>query len=141
MDALAARVIQDPASIDVVVASNLFADILTDLAAAIAGGLGMAPSANVAPGSDAPGVFESVHGSAQTSPERAVLIRSPRSGVQGSCSSTSGKPRAPRPIRAFESVCAVGPKTPDVGGTATTDQVGDAILAAVESSSTTERTA
>ena len=64
VDALAARMVRDPASLDVVVASNLFGDILTDLAAAIQGGMGMAASANVAPGSDAPGLFEPVHGSA-----------------------------------------------------------------------------
>jgi tartrate dehydrogenase/decarboxylase / D-malate dehydrogenase len=64
VDALAARMVRDPASLDVVVASNLFGDILTDLAAAIQGGMGMAASANVAPGSDVPGVFEPVHGSA-----------------------------------------------------------------------------
>ena len=50
VDALAARLVRDPGSLDVVVASNLFADILTDLAAAIQGGMGMAASANVAPG-------------------------------------------------------------------------------------------
>ena len=64
VDALAARMVRDPGSLDVVVASNLFGDILTDLAAAIQGGMGMAASANLAPGSDAPGVFEPVHGSA-----------------------------------------------------------------------------
>ena len=64
VDALAARMVRDPGSLDVVVASNLFGDILTDLAAAIQGGMGMAASANIAPGSDAPGVFEPVHGSA-----------------------------------------------------------------------------
>ena len=64
VDALAARMVRDPASLDVVVASNLFGDILTDLAAAIQGGMGMAASANLAPGGDVPGVFEPVHGSA-----------------------------------------------------------------------------
>ncbi len=64
VDALAARMVRDPESLDVVVASNLFGDILTDLAAAIQGGMGMAASANTAPGSDAPGLFEPVHGSA-----------------------------------------------------------------------------
>ena len=64
VDALAARIVRDPGSIDVVVASNLFGDILTDLAAALQGGLGMAASANIAPGGDAPGLFEPVHGSA-----------------------------------------------------------------------------
>ena len=64
VDALAARMVRDPGSLDVVVASNLFADILTDLAAAIQGGMGMAASANLAPGSATPGLFEPVHGSA-----------------------------------------------------------------------------
>ena len=64
VDALAARMVRDPGSLDVVVASNLFGDILTDLAAAIQGGMGMAASANVAPGSSRPGLFEPVHGSA-----------------------------------------------------------------------------
>ena len=62
VDALAARMVRDPGSLDVVVASNLFGDILTDLAAAIQGGMGMAASANVAPGSGQPGLFEPVHG-------------------------------------------------------------------------------
>ena len=64
VDALAARMVRDPGSLDVVVASNLFADILTDLAAAIQGGMGTAASANLAPGSTTPGLFEPVHGSA-----------------------------------------------------------------------------
>src|SRR6185503_15645343 len=64
VDALAARMVRSPESLDVVVASNLFADILTDLAAAIQGGMGMAASANLAPGSNTPGLFEPVHGSA-----------------------------------------------------------------------------
>ena len=64
VDALAARMVLDPGSLDVVVASNLFADILTDVAAAVQGGMGMAASANLAPGSDTPGLFEPVHGSA-----------------------------------------------------------------------------
>src|SRR5690606_16276374 len=63
-DAMAARMIQDPRSLDVVLASNLFGDILVDLGAVLAGGLGMAPSANIAPGQPVPGVFEPVHGSA-----------------------------------------------------------------------------
>ena len=64
VDALAARMVRNPESLDVVVASNLFGDILTDLAAAIQGGMGTAASANIAPGTDTPGLFEPVHGSA-----------------------------------------------------------------------------
>jgi tartrate dehydrogenase/decarboxylase/D-malate dehydrogenase len=64
IDAMAARMILAPESLDVVVASNLFGDILTDLGAAIQGGLGFAASANINPGRDAPSMFEPVHGSA-----------------------------------------------------------------------------
>ena len=64
VDALAARMVSNPGSLDVVVASNLFGDILTDIAAAIQGGMGTAASANTKPGSTEPGLFESVHGSA-----------------------------------------------------------------------------
>ncbi|CAN7363014.1 tartrate dehydrogenase [Mesorhizobium sp. LjNodule214] len=64
VDALAARMIMAPESLDVVVASNLFGDILTDIGAAIQGGLGYAASANINPDRSAPSMFEPVHGSA-----------------------------------------------------------------------------
>ncbi len=64
VDALAARMVLRPDSLDVIVASNLFGDILTDLGAAIQGGMGMAASANLCPDGDVPGLFEPVHGSA-----------------------------------------------------------------------------
>jgi tartrate dehydrogenase/decarboxylase/D-malate dehydrogenase len=64
VDALAARMVMTPESLDVVVASNLFGDILTDLGAAIQGGLGFAASANINPDRSAPSMFEPVHGSA-----------------------------------------------------------------------------
>lgn len=64
IDAMAARMVMAPESLDVVVASNLFGDILTDLGAAIQGGLGFAASANVNPDGSAPSMFEPVHGSA-----------------------------------------------------------------------------
>ncbi|MGH3664353.1 MAG: isocitrate/isopropylmalate dehydrogenase family protein, partial [Micromonosporaceae bacterium] len=64
VDAMAARMVQAPESLDVVLASNLFGDILSDLSAALVGGMGMAPSANVLPGGAVPGVYEPVHGSA-----------------------------------------------------------------------------
>lgn len=64
IDALAAKIVLDPASFDVVVASNLFGDILSDLAAAVSGSIGMAPSANLNPTRSMPSMFEPVHGSA-----------------------------------------------------------------------------
>ena len=64
VDAMAAKMVMAPQDLDVVVASNLFGDILTDLGAAIQGGLGFAASANIAPGATGPSMFEPVHGSA-----------------------------------------------------------------------------
>src|SRR5215217_6165823 len=64
VDALAARMVSHPSSLDVVVASNLFGDVLTDIAAVLQGGMGMAASASLAPGSDTTPMFEPVHGSA-----------------------------------------------------------------------------
>lgn len=64
IDAMAARMVMAPETLDVIVASNLFGDILTDLGAAIQGGLGFAASANINPGRSAPSMFEPVHGSA-----------------------------------------------------------------------------
>jgi tartrate dehydrogenase/decarboxylase/D-malate dehydrogenase len=79
IDALAAAIVLDPARFDVIVASNLFGDILSDLAAAVAGSIGIAPSGNLNPERDCPSMFEPVHGSA-TSPGRGSPTRSARSG-------------------------------------------------------------
>ena len=89
--------VRDPASLDVIVASNLFGDILTDLAAAIQGGMGMAASANIAPGSDVPAVFEPVHGSAPDIAGEGSPTPPARSGARRSCSSTWERMRLPLP--------------------------------------------
>jgi tartrate dehydrogenase/decarboxylase/D-malate dehydrogenase len=130
VDALAARMIRSPESLDVVVASNLFGDILTDVAAAIQGGMGMAASANVAPGSDVPGIFEPVHGSA---PDIAGQgIANPSGAIWSAVlmlEHLGEQEAAGRLMRALEDVCRDGPKTRDIGGTATTEEVGEAIAA------------
>jgi tartrate dehydrogenase/decarboxylase/D-malate dehydrogenase len=130
VDALAARMVRSPESLDVVVASNLFGDILTDLAAAIQGGMGMAASANVAPATTAPGLFEPVHGSA---PDIAG------EGIANPCGCVwsaalmlehlGEHDAALRVLRAVEDVCRDGPRTRDIGGSASTVEVGDAIAA------------
>jgi tartrate dehydrogenase/decarboxylase / D-malate dehydrogenase len=132
VDALAARMVRDPASLDVVVASNLFGDILTDLAAAIQGGMGMAASANVAPGSDAPGLFEPVHGSAPDIAGRGIA--NPAGAIWSASLMLEhlGEPEAAAALmRALEDVCREGPRTADVGGGATTREVGEAVTARV----------
>ena len=134
VDALAARLVRDPGSLDVVVASNLFADILTDLAAAIQGGMGMAASANIAPGTDVPGVFEPVHGSA---PDIAGLgVANPAGAIWSAAlmlDHLGEHAAAARVLAALEAVCHDGPRTRDVGGEATTREVGEAVAARVAS--------
>lgn len=132
VDALAARMVRNPESLDVVVASNLLGDILTDLAAAIQGGMGTAASANVAPEGDAPGLFEPVHGSAPDiagqgigNPTGAIwsvalMLEHLGEADAGACV-----------MRALEDICREGPRTRDVGGAAKTAEVGDAVAARV----------
>jgi tartrate dehydrogenase/decarboxylase/D-malate dehydrogenase len=136
VDALAARIVRDPGSLDVVVASNLFADILTDLAAAIQGGMGTAASANLAPGSATPGLFEPVHGSAPDIAGRGIA--NPTGAIWSAALMLDhlGEENAGRRlVDALELVCREGPRTRDVGGHASTREVGDAIVAAVSADS------
>jgi tartrate dehydrogenase/decarboxylase / D-malate dehydrogenase len=132
VDALAARMVSSPGSLDVVVASNLFGDILTDLAAVLQGGMGMAASASSAPGTDAPAMFEPVHGSAPdiagqgiANPLGAIWSASLMLGHLGEAEA------AARVMDAIEAVCREGVLTRDVGGTATTTEVGDAVAARI----------
>jgi tartrate dehydrogenase/decarboxylase/D-malate dehydrogenase len=130
VDALAARMVRDPASLDVVVASNLFGDILTDLAAALQGGMGMAASANLAPGSDATPVFEPVHGSAPDIAGRGVA--NPAGAIWSATLVLEhiGETGAARALlTALEDTCREGPRTRDVGGEASTREVGEAVAA------------
>jgi tartrate dehydrogenase/decarboxylase/D-malate dehydrogenase len=128
VDALAARMVRNPDSLDVVVASNLFGDILTDLAGAIQGGLGVCASANIGAGRR-PGMFEPVHGSA---PDIAGQgIANPIGAIWSAAlmlEHAGETAAAGRVLRALEEVPV---RTRDVGGAATTVQVGDAIAAAV----------
>jgi tartrate dehydrogenase/decarboxylase/D-malate dehydrogenase len=130
VDALAARMVRDPGSLDVVVGSNLFGDILTDLAAAIQGGMGMAASANLAPGAGKPGLFEPVHGSAPDIAGRGVA--NPAGAIWSTVlmlEHLGESSAAARLMRALEDVCRDGPRTRDLGGSAGTAEVGAAIVA------------
>ena len=132
VDALAARMIGDPASLDVVVASNLFGDILTDVAAELQGGMGMAASASVAPGSGTPGIFEPVHGSAPDIAGRGIA--NPIGAIWSAAlmlEHLGEAEAAARVLRAVEAVCREGPRTPDLGGQGSTGEVGDAVAAHV----------
>jgi len=130
VDALAARMVSHPSSLDVVVASNLFGDILTDLAAVLQGGMGMAASASV--GAEKIAMFEPVHGSA---PDIAGQgIANPLGAIWSASlllDHLGEADGAQRLMRAVESVCREGVLTRDVGGSATTSEVGDSVAARV----------
>ncbi|WP_397538295.1 tartrate dehydrogenase [Rummeliibacillus pycnus] len=128
IDALAAFFVSKPEMMDVVVASNLFGDILTDLGAAIVGGLGIAPSANINPEKEFPSMFEPVHGSAPDIAGKGIA--NPLASIW--CTSMMldhlGHPESAKAIiETMEEVLQENVVTPDLGGQATTEQVGDSI--------------
>jgi tartrate dehydrogenase/decarboxylase/D-malate dehydrogenase len=132
VDALAARMIGNPLSLDVVVASNLFGDVLTDIAAELQGGMGMAASASVAPGSSTPAVFEPVHGSAPDIAGRGIA--NPIGAIWSAALMLEHLGEADahaRVMAAIEAVCREGPRTRDLGGEAGTSEVGDAVASRV----------
>lgn len=130
VDALAARMVMAPESLDVVVASNLFGDILTDLGAAIQGGLGFAASANINPDRSAPSMFEPVHGSA---PDIAHLgIANPMAAIWSGAmmlEHLGEKQAAGRVMTALETATAQGIGT--TPGKDRTDAITAAVLAAL----------
>ena len=128
IDILTAHFVRNPQWFDVVVASNLFGDILSDLGPACAGTIGIAPSANINPDRTAPSLFEPVHG---TAPDIAGLgIANPIGQIWSAAMMLEhlGYPQAHDTLlRAIENVTEQGPRTPDMGGNATTQDVGKAI--------------
>jgi tartrate dehydrogenase/decarboxylase/D-malate dehydrogenase len=131
VDALAARMVTHPSSLDVVVASNLFGDILTDLAAVLQGGMGMAASASI--GGERIAMFEPVHGSA---PDIAGQgIANPLGAIWSASlmlDHLGEGDGARRVLAAVESVCRDGLLTRDLGGSASTAEVGDAVAARLQ---------
>jgi tartrate dehydrogenase/decarboxylase/D-malate dehydrogenase len=129
VDALAARMVSDPGSLDVILASNLFGDILTDLGSAVSGSLGIAPGANLNPERDFPSMFEPIHGSAPDIAGRGIANPIGTIWAGALMLDHLGATTAHDAIvHAIERVLAGnGPRTPDLGGTATTREVTDAI--------------
>jgi tartrate dehydrogenase/decarboxylase/D-malate dehydrogenase len=122
-----------PETIDTVVATNLHADILSDLAAALAGSLGIAPTANLNPERRYPSMFEPIHGSAFDIAGKGIANPVGTFWTATMMLDHLGeKPAADRLMRAIEKVTAdPSLHTPDLGGTATTRKVTDATIAAV----------
>ena len=128
-DAAVMNFVRDPAQFDVVVASNLFGDLLTDLGGIIGGGLGLAPSTNTNPERMYPSMFEPVHGSA---PDIAGQgIANPIAAILSAALMLDHlqQPDAANQIRqAIERTLAAGHKTPDLGGTMTTEEMGSCVI-------------
>ncbi len=133
LDALLARLVREPGRFDVIVGSNLFGDLLTDLSAALMGSIGIAPSANIDPAGANPSLFEPVHGSAPDIAGKgianpigqvwtgALMLRHLGYGTV-----------AARIETAIGEVILAGALTPDMGGSLTTSQVGAALVARLE---------
>jgi len=130
VDAACMDLVRRPGDFDVMVASNLFGDILTDLSAAITGSLGLAPSANLNPARTGPSLFEPVHGSAPdiagkgiANPLAAMLAGAMMLEFLGEAAAAAAVERAVRGVLAEGRAL-----TPDLGGTGTTRGVMEAVL-------------
>jgi len=138
IDILCARFVLQPKRFDVVVASNLFGDILSDLGPACTGTIGLAPSANINPERRFPSLFEPVHGSAPDIYGRNIA--NPVAMIWSGAMMLDFLGRGGGPahdahnaiLAAIEGVLAKGPRTPDLGGAASTTQMGEAIAAAIK---------
>jgi tartrate dehydrogenase/decarboxylase/D-malate dehydrogenase len=132
IDILTAHFVRNPDWFDVVVASNLFGDILSDLGPACTGTIGIAPSANLNPERLFPSLFEPVHGSAPDIYGQGIANPIGQIWCGAMMLEHLGHPEAAAAIMAaIEAVTAEGPRTPDMGGSATTAEVGKAIEAIV----------
>ena len=128
-DALAARLVLAPSSFDVVVGSNLFGDLLSEVTAAIAGAIGIAPSANLNPEGTYPSLFEPIHGSAPDIAGEGIANPAGAIWAAALMLEHTGYPAAgTRILTALEETLASGTKTRDLGGTASTDGMTEAVV-------------
>jgi tartrate dehydrogenase/decarboxylase/D-malate dehydrogenase len=128
------RMVLKPQSLDTIVATNLHADILSDLAAALAGSLGVAPTGNVDPERRYPSMFEPIHGSAFDIAGKGIANPVATFWTAAQMLEHLGEPEAAtRLMAAVERVTAAGVLTPDLGGRATTREVTEAVCDAIHS--------
>lgn len=136
VDAMTVRMVNNPASLDTIVATNLHADILSDLAAALSGSIGIAPSSNLDPTRKHPSMFEPIHGSAPDIAGKGVAnpvgafwsaAEMVRWLGQGKLDGT-----ADRLMQAIENVTKAGVKTKDLAGNSNTKEVTEAVCSEIE---------
>ena len=135
VDAMTVRMILKPRSLDTIVATNLHADILSDLAGALAGSLGIAPTANIDPERRFPSMFEPIHGSAFDIAGKGIANPVATFWTAAQMLEHLGEANAAtRLMRAVEEVTGDRVLTPDVGGKSTTREVTEAVCRAIRSS-------
>lgn len=132
VDAMTVRMTLDPQSLDTIVATNLHADILSDLAGALAGSIGVAPTANIDPEGRYPSMFEPIHGSAFDITGKGIANPVATFWTAALMLDHLGQAKAAQMLMAaVEQVCGEGILTPDVGGKATTRDVTDAVIGVI----------
>ena len=132
IDGITIQLVLNPQRFDVIVASNLFGDIISDLGPATAGTIGVAPSANINPEKTHPSLFEPVHGSAPDIFGKKIANPIAQIWSGAMMLNHLGEDAAALAItNAIEECLISGPKTPDLGGTAKTEDIGKAIASAI----------
>ena len=128
-DALAARLVLDPARFDVIVGSNLFGDLLSEITAAVSGAIGIAPSANLNPEGTFPSLFEPIHGSAPDIAGQGVANPSGAIWAAALMLEHAGHPKTgQRILAALEDTIESGTRTRDLGGDADTEGITEAVI-------------
>lgn len=129
VDAMTVRMTLHPQSLDTILATNLHADILSDLAAALAGSIGIAPTANLDPSRTMPSMFEPIHGSAFDITGKGLANPVGTFWSAAEMLRWLGEERAAGMLmRATEKACEDGIKTRDLGGQANTEEVARAVI-------------
>ncbi|KAL1995976.1 hypothetical protein VTN49DRAFT_511 [Thermomyces lanuginosus] len=133
VDAMTARMVMNPKSLDTIVATNLHADILSDLAAALAGSIGIAPTSNLDPTRQNPSMFEPIHGSAFDITGKGIANPVATFWTASEMLAWLGEKEAAKILLdSVETVCEKGIVTRDLGGTATTAEVTNAVCDEIE---------
>ncbi|EME84488.1 uncharacterized protein MYCFIDRAFT_135374 [Pseudocercospora fijiensis CIRAD86] len=135
VDAMTCRMVLQPNSLDTIVATNLHADILSDLAAALAGSIGIAPTSNLDPTRQNPSMFEPIHGSAFDITGKGVANPVATFWTAAEMLRWLGEEEAAdRLLECIEDVCGQGILTKDLGGSANTKEVTEAVIQAIRKS-------